>query len=172
MKTTQSPSASRSSSFPRTPAAPCFGAGCARWTGASAWRRRCRIRCHFPTTNFCPWKRPWFSCADCCEPRKLTLVSYLRRDPLVPELLGVKRVAKLSSRQQNAQKAKALCGRCCCSICTVSFAPGLRHEQMPLGTNARAGWKRDDASRGSVPADNPLAVENSGRLAIIGWRKT
>ena len=31
-----------------------------------------------------------------CDARKLTHVSYLRRDPLVPELLGIKRVASQS----------------------------------------------------------------------------
>jgi hypothetical protein len=32
-----------------------------------------------------------------CEARKLTHVAYLRRDPLVPELLGVKRIASQSA---------------------------------------------------------------------------
>ena len=31
-----------------------------------------------------------------CEARKLTHVAYLRRDPLVPELLGIRRVASQS----------------------------------------------------------------------------
>ncbi len=31
-----------------------------------------------------------------CDARKLTHVSYLRRDPLVPELLGITRVASQS----------------------------------------------------------------------------
>src|SRR5450631_2008034 len=31
-----------------------------------------------------------------CDARKLTHVAYLRRDPLVPELLGIKRVASQS----------------------------------------------------------------------------
>ena len=31
-----------------------------------------------------------------CDARKLTQVAYLRRDPLVPELLGIKRVASQS----------------------------------------------------------------------------
>jgi hypothetical protein len=32
-----------------------------------------------------------------CEARKLTHVAYLRRDPVVPELLGVRRVASQSA---------------------------------------------------------------------------
>ena len=32
-----------------------------------------------------------------CEARKLTHVAYLRRDPLVPELLGIKRIASQSA---------------------------------------------------------------------------
>ena len=32
-----------------------------------------------------------------CEARKLTHAAYFRRDPLVPELLGIKRVASQSS---------------------------------------------------------------------------
>ncbi len=32
-----------------------------------------------------------------CDARKLTHVAYLRRDPVVPELIGVRRVASQSA---------------------------------------------------------------------------
>jgi len=37
------------------------------------------------------------------DARKLTQVSYLRRDPLVPELLGIKRVASQSALTRSLQ---------------------------------------------------------------------
>ena len=41
----QLPWSSRTIVFPPMPAAPRFGAGCVRWIGPGAWRKRCRIRC-------------------------------------------------------------------------------------------------------------------------------
>lgn len=53
-----------------------------------------------PTSNnrLNPWEKALAFCHGLlCDARKLTHVAYLRRDPLVPELLGIRRVASQSS---------------------------------------------------------------------------
>ena len=48
-----------------------------------------------PSKTFC--ERRWRSCmALFCDARKLTPIAYLRRDPLVAELVGIRRVASQS----------------------------------------------------------------------------
>ena len=94
-----SPLASRTSSFPRTRAAPGSGAGGVRWTGAN--RLATALPHPLPRANhtLLPLEKALaFLPGLLGDARKLTHVSYLRRDPLVPELLGITRVASQSGR--------------------------------------------------------------------------
>lgn len=72
------------------------------WLHSTAWLKRLReaLPHPAPTSNnhLCPLEKALAFCHGLlCEARKLTHVAYLRRDPLVPELLGIRRVASQSS---------------------------------------------------------------------------
>lgn len=61
------------------------------------WKNACHIRCPNPTITFnrcC--KALGFIQGLLCGAKKLTHVAYLRRDPMVPEMVGIKRVPSQS----------------------------------------------------------------------------
>ncbi|HXT13539.1 MAG TPA: hypothetical protein VN873_18450, partial [Candidatus Angelobacter sp.] len=80
-------------SFPRTVGAACSGVGCVRWIGANNWPERCPNRLPASNNKLLPLEKALaFTHGLLCDARKLTHVAYLRRDPLAPELLGIKNI--------------------------------------------------------------------------------
>ena len=79
------------------PAAPLFGDGCAVVIGLRRLGSALPHPLPFSNNNLLPLEKALaFMHGLLCDARKLTHVAYLRRDPVVPELFGIRRVASQS----------------------------------------------------------------------------
>ena len=79
------------------PAARRSGRGCTGRAGRRSWASTLPHRPPTSNNHLPPLEKALaFTHGLLCEARKLTHVAYFRRDPLVPELLGIRRVASQS----------------------------------------------------------------------------
>jgi len=74
-----------------------FWRGCTRRDGRRCWVGSCRSGRRRSNNHLTPLEKALaFSHGLLCEARKLAHVAYFRRDPVVPEMLGIRRVASAS----------------------------------------------------------------------------
>jgi hypothetical protein len=73
------------------------GLGCMELAGDRSWATICRSASGSNNHLTAVDKALAFTHGLLCEARKLTHVAYFHRDPMVPELLGIRRVASQSS---------------------------------------------------------------------------
>lgn len=120
-----------------------------------------------------------------CEARKLTHVAYLRRDPLVPELLGIRRVASQSSLSRffkgfGSAAANLRCFRPLWHWCTARLPSRKEGYTLDLDSvrllhedGQQEGVKTGYTKRGLKPCLHPLlAVLAEVRMVVQLWLRS
>jgi len=160
------------------------------WLHGTGWRRK--LEEHLPhrraaSNNHLPAleKAMAFTHGLLCEARKLTHVAYFRRDPLVPELLGIRRVASQSSLSRffagfGSAGANLRCFRPLWRWCAERLPSRREGYTLDLDSTRllhedghQEGVKAGYTRVGFKPCLNPLlAVLAEARLVVQFWLRS